>query len=120
MEADPGSIDAYKPDKHDWRLSILNHPKGHSKLPPAYFQICGMDPLRDEGFIYERVLREDEGIKTKVDVYPGLPHGFWGFFTMLKAAKKYHEDILKGIGWLLNKTPDLDNADTEAKKGAGV
>lgn len=39
----------------------------HNGLPPTYIQVCGLDPLRDEGLLYEKVLRE-EGVKTKVDV----------------------------------------------------
>jgi len=38
-----------------------------SGLPPAYFQIAGLDPLRDEAFLYERLLRE-AGVATKVHV----------------------------------------------------
>ena len=109
----------YVPDIHDWRFSVLNHPKGHSKLPPAYFQICGLDPLRDEALIYEKVLSRDDGLKTKIDMYPGLPHGFWGVFSMLKSANKYREDTVNGISWLLGKNPDLEKADTDAKKTTG-
>jgi len=47
----------YLPDVDDGVLyAIFNPPKGHKDLPPAYFQINGMDPFRDEGLIYERVL----------------------------------------------------------------
>lgn len=71
-------MENYAPDHDDAvRFAVLNHPKGHHDLPPAYFQICGQDPLRDEALVYEKVLREEFGVKTKVDVYPGLPHGFW-------------------------------------------
>jgi hypothetical protein len=35
-----------------------------------------MDPLRDEGLLYEQVLREEWSVKTGTDIYPGLPHGF--------------------------------------------
>lgn len=37
-------------------------------LPPAYIQICGLDPFRDEAFLYERLLKE-AGVRTKVDMY---------------------------------------------------
>lgn len=37
-----------------------------SDLPPAYFQVSGMDPLRDEALIYAKRL-EEQGVPTKVD-----------------------------------------------------
>jgi acetyl esterase/lipase len=40
----------------------------HAKLPPTFFQICGLDPLRDDAFLYNRLLRE-AGCKTYVKVY---------------------------------------------------
>jgi acetyl esterase/lipase len=40
----------------------------HANLPPTFFQICGLDPLRDESFLYDRLLRE-AGCKTFVKVY---------------------------------------------------
>ena len=35
--------------------------------------------VRDESLIYERALREEYGVKTKLDIYPGLPHIFWNY-----------------------------------------
>ncbi|KAH7033456.1 lipase 2 [Microdochium trichocladiopsis] len=58
-------------------------PGGHKGVPPAYFQICGLDPLRDEGLIYERVLREEAGVATRVDVYGGYGHCFWSMWPDL-------------------------------------
>ena len=63
-----------------------------------------MDPLRDEALIYEKVLREDYGTKTKVDIYPGFPHAFWSFFPTLKASEKVVEDAVKGVQWLLDQS----------------
>lgn len=78
-----------------------NKPGGHRGLPAAYFQVCGLDPLRDEALIYERVLREEASIETKLDVYPGLGHYFWTNFPLLGASKQFVEDTVKGVGWLL-------------------
>ncbi|SMR41619.1 unnamed protein product [Zymoseptoria tritici ST99CH_1E4] len=84
-------------------FSPLLWPTGHGGLPPQYFQICGGDPLRDEGLIYERLLREKEGTATKVDVYPGQPHGFWSVFPQMKASQKFIGDSVKGVEWLLQQ-----------------
>lgn len=93
----------YKPD----RLSPLRSPiafASHKDLPPTYFQICGMDPLRDEALIYEEILRKESGIKTKVDLYPGLPHGFWSWFTEAKFSKEFQESCVGGMMWLLEQS----------------
>ena len=100
----------YEPDESDpIYYAPFNHPNGHAGLPPAYFQVNGLDLLRDEALIYERVLREECGIRTKMDVYPGLPHGYWSFFTTLKSSDRFREDIIRGTGWLLGKEPKMDN-----------
>lgn len=54
----------YKPDITSPLYSPLINKGGLRNLPPTYFQICGMDPLRDEGLIYKQEL-EKEGIKVK-------------------------------------------------------
>jgi len=92
-----------QPDRGNEQFSPLIFETGHAGLPPSYFQICGADPLRDEALIYERVLREEEGIKTKVDVYPGLPHGFWSVFSTIPSSKQFVEDSVKGVQWLLEQ-----------------
>jgi len=110
----------YQPDDDDavW-FAPFNHPKGHKDLPPAFFQIDGMDPLRDEAIVYERILREENGIKTKKNLYPGLPHGHWGFFPFLKASEKFRKEQVEGVGWLLGKEPDFSKVIVEAL-AAGV
>ena len=40
-------------------------------LPPTFFQIAGIDPLRDEGLLYEKLLRE-AGVKTQLIMYVSL------------------------------------------------
>lgn len=75
----------------------------HSNLPPMVIMICGMDPLRDQDFLYERMLRE-AGVKTRTYVYPGLPHGFQMHMRHMKAAQKFVKDYVEGVKWLLDQT----------------
>lgn len=105
----------YQPDNDDdiW-YATFNHRKGHAGIAPAVFQIAGMDPLRDEAIVYERVLREENGIKTKSFIYPGQPHGYWGFFPFLEASKKFRKEQVEGFGWLLGREPDWTNIETAA------
>ncbi|KAF8583008.1 hypothetical protein K439DRAFT_1617814 [Ramaria rubella] len=72
----------------------------HKELPPTYFQICGLDPLRDEAFLYDKILRENE-VPTKVAVYSGLQHVFWIVEPLMSSSKRFREDTLDGIKWLL-------------------
>ncbi|KAH9050807.1 Alpha/Beta hydrolase protein [Lactarius vividus] len=73
----------------------------HANLPPTFFQICGLDPLRDDSFLYDRLLRE-AGCKTFVKVYPGLPHVFHTGYPTLKSSEQYQSDIRTGLRWLLD------------------
>lgn len=96
------SLEMYRPDVKDGvHFSIINHPRGHTNLPPAYLQIAGGDPLRDQGLIYEAILREEAKIPTRLTVYPGLPHGWWGVFPSLSSSRTFRLDQIKGFGWLL-------------------
>lgn len=84
---------AYKPGLDDgvWYAAFL-HPQGYANLPPAYFQVDGMDPLRDEALIYERILAEDCNIPARLDVYPGVPHAHWLYFPGLKISERCRAD----------------------------
>ncbi len=82
-------------------FAAFNDPKGHAGMPPAYFQICGLDPVRDEGLLYEKVLREEYGVATKLDLYPGVPHAFWQVYPAFEMTQQANLDMIEGFAWLL-------------------
>ncbi|KAI0370639.1 hypothetical protein BV20DRAFT_1121315, partial [Pilatotrama ljubarskyi] len=90
---------ALRAPPNDLRVSPLLAPS-HAALPPAYVQVFGLDPLRDEGLLYVRLLRE-AGVDVRLDTYLGCPHGFNMVFPEAKAAVKVDEDLRAGIDWLL-------------------
>ncbi|KAF2135204.1 uncharacterized protein K452DRAFT_281860 [Aplosporella prunicola CBS 121167] len=92
--------------KPDWSSPLFNlysvvNPVSRNGLPPTYIQVCGLDPLRDEGLMLEKELRTECKTPTKLQVYPGLPHSFWSFFPQLEASKKWKIDTMEGMKWLL-------------------
>lgn len=96
-------VDEYmQADTRSPQWSPFNDKNPHVGMPPTYFQVCGMDPLRDDGLIYERALR-NSGVKTKIDVYPGVPHGHFSYLPFLKQSQKANSDVIENFGWLLGK-----------------
>ncbi|THV05703.1 hypothetical protein K435DRAFT_712358 [Dendrothele bispora CBS 962.96] len=73
----------------------------HKGLPPVFIQVAGFDPLRDDGFLYEKVLK-DNGVSTRLIAYPGVPHGILYSFPQTKVGKKFRKDLEGGLQWLLN------------------
>lgn len=74
-----------------------------ARMPPYYLQVCGMDPVRDDGLVFEKMLRE-AGVRTRIDVIPGVPHGPDMFAAAgLAASKKARRDSVVALGWLLGK-----------------
>ena len=77
--------------------------QSHIEMVPTFLQVCGQDPLRDDGLIYGRVL-QDAGVPNRLNVYPGVPHGFHAIFPHLTLAKNYEQDTMDGISWLLKRS----------------
>lgn len=59
-----------------------------------------MDPVRDCSIVLEQIYK-DEGVQTKLDIYPGLPHAFWAVFPELAISQKRERDVVEGFKWLL-------------------
>jgi len=78
-------------DRKDWRASPLFAPslKG---LPPSLLIISGFDPLSPQDEEYAARL-ENDGVKTKVERYPGQMHGFMSNARLLPKAYDAVEKI---------------------------
>ena len=87
-------------DLKDPKCWSLLWPSGHADLPKHYLQSCGMDVTRDDALLFEEVLREESGVETRLDIYPGTPHVFWTTFRTLGQTKKWEKDTVDGVGWL--------------------
>ncbi|OQU95564.1 hypothetical protein CLAIMM_01749 [Cladophialophora immunda] len=98
----------HRPDPLSPLFSPFNspNPEKHANLAKdgvrVYIQAAGQDPLRDDALIYERVLRAN-GIETRLDVYPGVPHGHQFFFPFLTKSKQAETDMMLGFAWLFRR-----------------
>ncbi|UPL01253.1 hypothetical protein LCI18_012187 [Fusarium solani-melongenae] len=90
----------YGAPPEDKRLSPLLFDSHADIAKKAYFAICGWDPRRDEALLLDQILQE-EGLSTKKHVYQGLPHGFWTTCPDLPVSKKWLEDLLEGLRWMI-------------------
>ncbi|KAF2750397.1 alpha/beta hydrolase fold-3 domain-containing protein [Sporormia fimetaria CBS 119925] len=91
------------PDLRDTKLNIVNATTEEVKgMPPTVFGIAGLDPLRDEGLLYAKLLAEAQ-VPTDVHLFKGIPHGARRFGDQLKANRKWDEVHQQGILWALSK-----------------
>lgn len=76
----------------------------------VYFQVCGQDMSRDDGLIYEKVLREECRVQTRLDLYKGFGHVFWGMgggYAEMSMSRKRMEHSVEGVGWLLGRNEGM-------------
>ena len=86
-----------------WTSPMVAWPTGNAGMPRTVLMVHGRDLFRDVGLIYERILREEEGVATKIFIYPGLQHGFNIALAAGDASRQHLGDMLDGIRWLLEK-----------------
>lgn len=93
-----------------WRLP-LNSSHALTGLPKTYIQVDGMDCLRDDGLLYNEMLKEAD-VETRCDLYAGCPHAH-ATFVPGRAGERALTDLLKNFGWMLGQLVD-DNMAKQA------
>jgi len=90
-----------KPDPDSPYISPLLLPDSFlARLPSIAFQVCGMDPVRDGGLLFEEKLRH-LNVPTRLEVYAGWPHTFWNQPELRKAAE-YRQKFIDDARWLFD------------------
>ena len=98
-------------DPSDTRMNPGNpSPEQVRGLPPSVFGVAGLDPLRDEGLLFAKMLTE-AGVPTDVNLFRGVPHGFRRYDDRLSESKRWDQVMERGITWALagpQATGDFD------------
>lgn len=90
-------------DASDVRMNPGNaSPEQVKGLPPTVVGVAGLDPLRDEGLLFAKMLTE-AGVPTDVSLFPGVPHGFRRFGDKLLECKRWDQVVEGGILWALEE-----------------
>lgn len=90
------------PDLKDTKVNMVNATEDEVKgLPPTMFGIAGLDPLRDEGLLYAKLLSEAK-VPTITRLFKGVPHGHRRFGKALKASDDWDQTIFDGINFVLS------------------
>lgn len=87
--------------KSPW-FSPVNDPEAIPKSPRAFIQVGDKDPLRDDGLIYAKVLK-DNGVEARVDRYPNWGHQGWSIFAPKDIPAELASNTMKGMKWLLGR-----------------
>ena len=65
-----------------------------ANLPPAYFEVAGADPLRDEAIAYATRLMQ-AGVPTELHVFPGAAHGSTYVLPAAKVSARARAEALQ-------------------------
>ena len=101
----------WMPDYKSVDFSPVNSEVSLAGLPPHAVLVDGMDTLRDDGLIYEKLLR-DNGVATQLVAWPGMPHGHWGMCPQHSLSDVAQVDTLASIGWLLGNEVEREKIET--------
>lgn len=100
LEAVEYFANAYDADPWDVRRSPLLVESWRHVARKAVVSVCGWDPRRDEGVLFERLLRE-AGVEVTMEVHKGLPHGFWTVCRGLEVSREWERKLVGAMGWLI-------------------
>ncbi|WP_327144496.1 alpha/beta hydrolase [Nocardia sp. NBC_01327] len=73
-------------------------------LPPAYIATAEFDPLRDEGEVYGRLLRE-AGVDTEIQRWDGTIHGFMSMAWHLPETRRANAAAFAALRRALTRIP---------------
>ncbi|KAK2599042.1 hypothetical protein QQS21_005509 [Conoideocrella luteorostrata] len=91
---------SFDPDVKSPLFSPFSAPNPHKGLPPVYIQVGGRDPLRDDGLLYEKALK-DNGVRTRLDNYAEIGHSAWTIFSDGSSPKELAPNSMRAMEWLL-------------------
>jgi len=98
-------VDAYVPPLEDASADPFISPAVAPesmlrKLPPIWLQAGGLDPLLDDTIDFASRLRACE-VPLDLQVYRGLPHGFWSLDALMPEAAAAVSRAVASVGKLL-------------------
>ena len=105
--ADYESIErVYAPD----RLSPWWNPAGNgsantiAKLPRTHVQVAELDPVRDDGIVYKKIL-DGAGVQTRLDSFTNIGHMCFSVYADEDHSnfEEMKESTLSGMAWLLRR-----------------
>ncbi|KAF7563733.1 hypothetical protein G7046_g386 [Stylonectria norvegica] len=106
-------LDMATPDPRDTKVNPGNaSPSQVTGLPPTVLGVVGLDPLRDEGLLYAKMLTE-AGVPTDVNIFVGMPHGFRSVEDKLAASERWDrvvEDGIRRVGWAMAREAVMTQA----------
>ncbi|KAH6868932.1 Alpha/Beta hydrolase protein [Thelonectria olida] len=82
------------------------------QFPPIAFHVCGADPLRDGGLLFEEKLK-CLGVETRMRVFQGWPHAFWNL-PQIKFSATFRQRMIGDAEWLFG----VKNVAASAKLGS--